>query len=185
MNDVYSKFSHCQDNLPLARNEVYVCTLWGQWFFLPAISGLRSKRYGFRVYVLGLGDKPLKFGSCCKPSQVCAANSMTQHPFLACMLCLQCVDCMYFHMCIARAHTFQTMQAQHACVKQMLCDTVCCADLRWQAGRTNFQGSAPKPWNINPNPYLLLRRPEMAGRKNHWPHSVQTYTSLRARGRLS
>lgn len=43
MNDVYSKFSQCQDNLPLARNEVYVCTLWGQWFFLPAISGLRSK----------------------------------------------------------------------------------------------------------------------------------------------
>jgi hypothetical protein len=46
MNDVYSKFSQCQDNLPLARNEVYVCTLWGQWFFLPAISGLRSKRCG-------------------------------------------------------------------------------------------------------------------------------------------
>ena len=44
MNDVYSKFSQCQDNLPLAKNEVYVCTLWGQWFFLPAISGLRSKR---------------------------------------------------------------------------------------------------------------------------------------------
>ncbi len=46
MNDVYSKFSQCQDNLPLARNEVYVCALWGQWFFLPAISGLRSKRCG-------------------------------------------------------------------------------------------------------------------------------------------
>lgn len=47
MNNVYSKFSQCQDNLPLAKNEVYVCTLWGQWFFLPAISGLRSKSHIF------------------------------------------------------------------------------------------------------------------------------------------
>lgn len=57
MNNVYSKFSQCQDNLPLARNEVYVCTLWGQWFFLPAISGLRSKRYGTGCMFLGLGVK--------------------------------------------------------------------------------------------------------------------------------
>ncbi len=34
---------------------------------------------------------------------------------------------MYLHRYIARAHTFQTMQAQHACVKQVVCDTVCCA----------------------------------------------------------
>ena len=58
MNDVYSKFSQCQDNLPLARNEVYVCTLWGQWFFLPAISGLRSKRYGLSLVFRAWGSNP-------------------------------------------------------------------------------------------------------------------------------
>lgn len=33
--------------------------------------------------------------------------------------------------------------------------------------------------------HLLLRSPEMAGRKNHCPHRVHTYTSFLARGRLS
>lgn len=44
LHSVYSKFSKCQDNLPLALNEVYVCTVWGRWFFLPSIPGTRSKR---------------------------------------------------------------------------------------------------------------------------------------------
>ena len=45
LHDVYSKVSKCQDNLPLALNEVFVFTVRGRWFFLPAIPGLRSRRY--------------------------------------------------------------------------------------------------------------------------------------------
>ncbi|KAL3148022.1 hypothetical protein ABBQ38_014314 [Trebouxia sp. C0009 RCD-2024] len=43
LHDVYSRVSKCQDNLPLALNEVYVCTLRGGWYFLPAFPGLRSR----------------------------------------------------------------------------------------------------------------------------------------------
>lgn len=45
LHDVYSRVSKCQDNLPLALNEVYVCTVRGCWFFVPAFPGLRSKRW--------------------------------------------------------------------------------------------------------------------------------------------
>lgn len=45
LKEVYDQLSECQDNLPLARNEVYICTVQERWYFLPAIPGLRSKRY--------------------------------------------------------------------------------------------------------------------------------------------
>ena len=45
LKEVYDQLSECQDNLPLARNEVYICTVRDRWYFLPAIPGLRGKRY--------------------------------------------------------------------------------------------------------------------------------------------
>ncbi len=48
-------------------------------------------------------------------------------------------------LCTCEIHTIHTLQAQHACEKRVLCHTVCCADLRWLAARTKFQGFIPKP----------------------------------------